>query len=44
MNETRYWIFVDRSIASRFVKSDDNVGSKRDARAPGKNAAYADLL
>ena len=43
MSETRYWISLIGRLR-RFVKSDDNVGSKRDARAPAKNAAYADLL
>jgi hypothetical protein len=35
---------LHRSTGSRFAKSDDNVGSTRDARAPAKNPAYADLL
>jgi hypothetical protein len=43
MNETRCWIGL--VVQSRFEKSDDNVGSTRDARAPAKeNAAYAGLL
>jgi hypothetical protein len=31
-------------VQSRFVKSDDNVGFQRDARAPQKYGAYAGLL
>ena len=37
-------VSLHRCIGSRLAKSDDNVGSTRDARAPAKNAAYADLL
>jgi hypothetical protein len=42
MNETR--CLVGLVVQSRFVKSDDNVGFQRDARAPEKLAAYAGLL
>jgi hypothetical protein len=31
-------------VQPRFVKSDDNVGFQRDARAPHKAGAYAGLL